>query len=213
VNRERFIRLIRLSLLCILAVAGNFFLNNFCVYYVKFPLFLDTVFNVALTFAAGLIPGLVTALLSYVALNSWAIGFYPFILCSIVEVLLVWRLMPVSREMKQSEKAALPAAFSYIGVFTRLMVLYIVCSLAISVLGGVIDYLHYTVLSNSKLSFSAEDAFKISLLRSGIPVLAIDILSRIPVNIVDRFIVIFGGYFISRPIKQIINNKEKKQRE
>jgi hypothetical protein len=201
-NRERFIRFVKLSLLCILAVAGNFFLNNFCVYYMKFPLFLDTVFNAAITFAAGLIPGLVTALLSYIALNSWAIGFYPFILCSIVEVLLVWHLMPVNRENKHAEQTALSAtrAFSYISVFARLMVLYIVCSLTISVLGGVIDYFHYTVLSNSKLSFSAEDAFKIGLLRSGIPVLAIDILSRIPVNIVDRFIVIFGGYFLSRLI-------------
>jgi len=204
VNRERFVRLIKLSLLCIFAVAGNFLLNNLCVYYMKFPLFLDTVFNVALTFAAGLIPGLVTALLSYVALNSWAIGFYPFILCSIVEVLLVWRLMPINREKKRTEQSA-PAtkAFSYISVFARLMILYIVCSLTISVLGGVIDYLHYTVLSNSKLSFSAEDTFKISLLRSGIPVLAIDILSRIPVNIVDRFIVIFGGYFVSRLIVKL----------
>jgi hypothetical protein len=52
-------------------------------------------------------------------------------------------------------------------------------------------------LSNPKSYFSAEDAFKIGLLPSGIPVLAMDILSRIPVNIVDRFIVIFGGYFIS----------------
>ena len=201
-TRERFIRIIKLSLLCILAVAGNFFLNNLCVYYMKFPLFLDTVFNVAVTFAAGLVPGLVTALLSYVALNSLEIGFYPFILCSIVEVLLVWRLKPVNQEKKRAEQSALPAtkAFSYISVFARLMVLYIVCSLTISVLGGVIDYLHYTVLSNSKLSFSAEDTFKISLLRNGIPVLAIDILSRIPVNIVDRFIVIFGGYFISRLI-------------
>ena len=205
-EREHFLRFVKLSLLCILAVAGNFFFNNLCVYYMKFPLFLDTVFNAAITFAAGLIPGLVTALLSYVALNSWAIGFYPFILCSIVEVLLVWYLMPVNREKKQS---ALPTtkAFSYIGVFARLMVLYIVCSLTISVLGGVIDYFHYNVLSNSKLSFSAEDTFKIGLLRSGIPVLAIDILSRIPVNIVDRFIVIFGGYFISRLIVKITNNK------
>jgi energy-coupling factor transport system substrate-specific component len=205
VNKERFIRLIKLSLLCILAVAGNFLINNLCVYYMKFPLFLDTVFNVAVTFAAGLIPGLITALLSYVALNSWEIGFYPFILCSIVEVLLVWRLMPVNREKKNAEQSALPAtkAFSYIHIFARLMVLYIVCSLTISVLGGVIDYLHYTVLSNSKLSFSAEDTFKISLLRSGIPALAIDILSRIPVNIVDRFIVIFGGYFVSRLIVKL----------
>jgi len=202
-NRERFIQIIKLSLLCILAVAGNFFLNNLCVYYMKFPLFLDTVFNVAVTFAVGLIPGLVTALLSYVALNSWEIGFYPFILCSIVEVFLVCHLRPVNQEKKRAEQSALPAAFSYIHIFARLMILYIVCSLTISVLGGVIDYLHYTVLSNSKLSFSAEDTFKISLLRSGIPVLAIDILSRIPVNIVDRFIVIFGGYFVSRLIVKL----------
>lgn len=201
-NRERFIRFLKLSLLCILAVGGNFLLNNLCVYFMKFPLFLDTVFNAAVAFAFGLIPGLVTALLSYVALNSLAIGFYPFILCSIVEVLLVCRLMPVNQEKKHTEQAALPAtkAFSYISVFARLMVLYIVCSLTISVLGGVIDYFYYAVLSNSKLSFSAEDTFKIGLLRSGIPVLAIDILSRIPVNIVDRFIVIFGGYFVSRLI-------------
>jgi len=205
VERERFIRIIKISLLCILAVAGNFILNNLCVYYMKFPLFLDTVFNVAVTFAAGLIPGLVTAMLSYVALNSWEIGFYPFILCSIVEVLLVWRLMPVNQEKKNAEQSALAEAkaFSYIRVFARLMVLYIVCSLTISVLGGVIDYLHYSVLSNFKRSFSAEDTFKISLLRSGIPVLAIDILSRIPVNIVDRFIVIFGGYFVSRLIVKL----------
>jgi energy-coupling factor transport system substrate-specific component len=203
VDRERFIRLIKLSVICILAVAGNFFLNNLCVYYMKFPLFLDTVFNVAVTFATGLIPGLVTALLSYIALNSLEIGFYPFILCSIVEVLLVWRLRPVNQEKKRAGQSALPAAFSYIHIFARLMILYIVCSLTISVLGGVIDYFHYTVLSNSKLSFSAEDIFKINLLRRGIPVLAIVILSRIPVNIVDRFIVIFGGYLISRLIGKL----------
>jgi len=206
VDRERFTRFFKLSLLCVLAVGGNFLLNNFCVYFMKFPLFLDTVFNVAVAFAAGLVPGLVTALLSYVALNSWAIGFYPFILCSIVEVLLVCLLMPANQGKKHAERAALPAAkaFSYISVFARLMVLYIVCSLAVSVLGGVIDYLHYTVLSNPKLSFSAEDTFKIGLLRSGIPVLAMDILSRIPVNIVDRFIVIFGGYFVSRGLKRFL---------
>jgi len=199
-NRERFIHLLKLSLLCVLAVAGNFLLNNLCVYFMKFPLFLDTVFNAVITFTAGLIPGLITALLSYIALNSLAIGFYPFILCSIVEVLLIFLLMPANRGKKSPEKAALPAtkAFSYINVFAKLMVLYIVCSLTISVLGGVIDYIHYTVFSNPKLSFSAEDTFKIGLLRSGLPVLARDILSRIPVNIVDRFIVIFGGYFISR---------------
>jgi hypothetical protein len=78
------------------------------------------------------------------------------------------------------------------------MLLYIVCSLAISLLGGLIDFFYHYRWSHPKVYFSAEDTIKIGLLRSNIPVLAMDILSRIPVNIVDRFIVIFGGYFISR---------------
>jgi hypothetical protein len=36
--------------------------------------------------------------------------------------------------------------------------------------------------------------FKLGLMRNRLPLLAVDILSRIPVNIVDRFITAFGGY-------------------
>jgi len=88
------------------------------------------------------------------------------------------------------------------------MVLYIVCCIAISILGGAIDFFYYTVLANSKLYFSAEDTFKIGLLRSDIPILVMNILSRIPVNLVDRFIVIFGGYFISRLILKFTGKPE-----
>ncbi len=202
-GKEKIIRLIKISLLCVLSVGGNYLLNNVSVYFLKFPLFLDTVFNVAITFAAGLIPGLVTAFLSYFALNGLEIRSYPFILCSIVEILLVWRFKPAEPEKKMT--------VSYGSILARLMILYIACCFAVSVLGGMIDFIYHNVLSNPKLYFSAEDAFKIGLLRSGIPVLAMDILSRIPVNIVDRFIVIFGGYFISRLMRKlnysIINDK------
>jgi hypothetical protein len=199
VSKEQFTRLIKLSLLCVLSAGGNFLLNNLSVYFMKFPLFLDTVFTVAVTFAAGLIPGFVTAVLSYISINVLEIRFHPFILCSVAEILLVWRFKPANPEKKRGD-FALPekTTVSYISIFTRLMILYIICCFAVSVLGGVIDFFYYGILSNPKLYFSAEDVFKIGLLRSGIPVLAMDILSRIPVNIVDRFIVIFGGYFISR---------------
>ena len=95
---------------------------------------------------------------------------------------------------------------SFIGIFARLLILYILCCLAISVLGGIIDFFFHGIWSNPKLYFSAEDTFKIGLLRNGIPVLAMDILSRIPVNIVDRFIVVFGGYFISRLFVRFIRS-------
>jgi hypothetical protein len=36
-----------------------------------------------------------------------------------------------------------------------------------------------------------------------------NILSRIPVNLVDRFIVIFGGYFISRGAGKLLAGNSK----
>jgi hypothetical protein len=46
-------------------------------------------------------------------------------------------------------------------------------------------------------TFSPEDSFKLGLLRNNIPLLPTAILSRIPINIVDRFIAVFGGFGIS----------------
>jgi hypothetical protein len=196
-------RIIILSLVCVLAAGANFLVNNIFVNFLKIPLFVDTIFNVAVSFAFGLCPGLVTALLTKAAfVISGYYSFDPFILCSIVEVLLVCRLKP-----SQSGELSSAALTSFISIFARLMLLYIVCSVVISVLGGTIEFVYHTVLPNPKLYFSAEDALKIGLLRSGIHPLAMNILSRIPVNFVDRFIVIFGGYFISRGIGKLTREK------
>jgi hypothetical protein len=41
-------------------------------------------------------------------------------------------------------------------------------------------------------------------LRNNVPVLASAILSRIPINIVDRFIAVFGGYGISLVFRKMV---------
>jgi len=197
-------------LICILAAAVNFLLNTLSVYYIKIPLFLDTLFNAVVCFAAGLVPGIITALFSYITLCIRNGSFDPFIICAVVEVLLIWRLKPSvhsrGARLKEQQKGILPenAVTAFVGIFARLMLLYIICCITISILGGLIDYFFYDLMSNTKQYFSAEDTFKIGFLRSGIHTLVINILSRIPVNLVDRFIVIFGGYFISRLISRLI---------
>jgi len=208
---KRFIRLIKIFLLCILAAVANNLVNHLCVYVLRIPLFLDTIFNAAVCFSVGLIPGIITALVTYIGITLRYSNSTPFVLCSIVEVLLIWRFNP-DRSVGPKE-AYLPkaAVTSFVSVLARLIVLYIVCSLAISVLGGVIEYIYYTILPNSKLYFTAEDAIKLGLLRNDIPALALNILSRIPVNIVDRFIVIFGGYFLARGIRQVVMKKNEKR--
>jgi len=78
------------------------------------------------------------------------------------------------------------------------MLLYILCIVVISVLGGGINYLSQLFIEKHSDYFSIDDIFKLGLIINNIPALAVNILSRIPVNIVDRFIVILGGYSISR---------------
>ena len=192
-------QVVKLGLLCIFAAGANYLLNNLSVYIIKTPLYIDTVFTAAVGFAAGFIPGIVTALLTSAAESVKEGSFNPFFLCSIAEVCIVCILKPRNAEGSapgQLQKKEISVAM-VVDIFARLIVLYIVCALAVSVLGGVIDFIYYDVLLMPKKYFSAEDTFKIGLLDSGIPSLAINILSRIPVNVVDRFIVILGGYGVA----------------
>jgi len=68
-------------------------------------------------------------------------------------------------------------------------------------------------LPNTKPAYSAEDAFKEWLLQGPVPALVMNILSRLPVNLIDRFIIIFGGYFISRAIMKLLNYKSKSRQQ
>ncbi len=75
--------------------------------------------------------------------------------------------------------------------------------IVVSVTGGIIDFF-FTLFSAPK-AFYPEDSFKLGLLRNNVPLLASTILSRIPINIVDRFFIIFGGYGVSLLYRKILN--------
>ena len=202
----------KIILLCISAAGANICLNILFIDVLKIPLFVDTVFTAAICFLAGLGPGLITALLAQIANFIHKGSIVPFALCSFAEVLLICFLAPVFMQKHDSGKGPVKSRLhtarqereiaSMVNIFAGLLLLYIVTCIAISILGGLIDFFYHDLMSYYKSYFSAEDAFKIGLLRSGIPALAMNILSRIPVNIVDRFIVIFGGYFFSRGLSK-----------
>ena len=201
--RERFVRLFKLFLLCLLAAVANRLLNVFSLYFLGVSLFLDTVFTATVVFSAGLWPGIATAILTWVGQGILYGSLTPFIFVSVAEVLLICWLKPAASWVQNPAMLEKRIA-SVVGVFVKLMLLYIVCALTASVLGGLIDYVYHTVLGVEKFYFSASDTFKIGFLRAGIPVLAVNIFARIPVNMVDRFIVIFGGYFVSRGVRRIM---------
>jgi uncharacterized membrane protein len=167
------------------------------------PLFLDTVFTAAIVFSAGLLPGIVTALLT-AALSGLRHGtpeINIFVLCSITEVILVWIFR---RRFGKSQTApAGPAFYSLIAAASSLLLLALSACVIISVLGGLIDSALFLLVPRSRPQFSPEDGFRLGLLRNGIPLLWSNILARFPVNLVDRFIVIFGAYGVSRLILKI----------
>ena len=189
------------SILCILTVVMNITFT-FLVNYLRLPLFLDTVFTAALTFTFGLVPGLLAAILTWLSMCIYYDGFNLFVFCSIAEVILIWLLKPEKKgkpEFIPKEKIMI----YYTGIAAKLMLLYIASALTISVLGGIIDYISLFFVEEYLLFSSVVDIFRLGLIIHNLPVIAVNILARIPINIVDRFIVIFGGYFISLGLLKI----------
>jgi hypothetical protein len=214
----------KVAALCVVSAAGNTLLNWFTGV-ARLPLFLDTLFTIAVTISAGFCAGLGTGILCYPLANvlcsiylrnispaaAWA-GFL-FIPCTIIEIMLVWMFrakirMPLD---KFSERPSL-SSFSWklcwkSGIAVPLLLLIAVDCIAVSVAGGIIDTVLFGIPASPQQDFSPFSVYtlKLGLLRTNMPFLAAAILARIPINIVDRFIVISGGYGVSIFYRTIIS--------
>ena len=202
-NRAQFWKI---AVLCLVSALGNAIVSHFFNNILGVPLYLDTIFNAAMCFCAGLLPGLITGVVlspimyflvcRYLLGLSVELGLFRniWVICIIAEVFLVW-VFHIKMKKREASFLANPSLQTFIGVAPLLMVLAVLDCLAVSVSGGIIDF----VLTAFQVprTFSPEDSFKLGLLRNNIPLLPTAILSRIPINIVDRFIAVFGGFGIS----------------
>ena len=192
--------------LCIASALGNWMLSHFVFQVARLPLYLDTVFTAAACFSLGLWPGLFTGpFLGLVTTIIW----YQFILgqielawtsavftlCIVAEVLLICFFCKKLLRTHEAAFLAKPSLPSFIALAPLLLTLVALACIVVSITGGLIDFA-LTLFTTLRPQFP-EDAFKLGLLRNNMTVLASAILSRIPINIVDRFFVIFGGYGIS----------------
>jgi len=185
-------RFFALSLLCVAAAFLNL-LSAFLVFNtLRIPLFFDTVFTAAVVFHAGLVPGLAVALIHW---GLWAMvdSVSPFVIVGIAEVFIIWRLRPVGTPWPgfRGERALAET----LSVCATLMLLYIAASTSASVLGGLIDYV--VIMMEDHRPLGPGHVFGIGFDGVATHPLTIGILSRVPINIIDRFIVVFGGFFIA----------------
>jgi len=212
----RNIRATRLTmpvLICALAIAANLLVILFRSL-LWLPLFVDTVFTAAVTFSMGLVPGLVVATLTWAADGFlWRVQpFHPFLLVAIAEVFIVHALKPASPDV-----ARLPQSYAsktdrkmlaIYRIFLRLILIYAACVIAASVLGGIIDLVYHAMLGAERPSYIAINAIMMALMQGGAHELPAGIFSRIQVNMIDRLVVVFGGYLVSRGIARVIEGKQ-----
>ncbi|MDR2608928.1 MAG: hypothetical protein LBC57_11115 [Treponema sp.] len=198
----------KVFVLCPVSAAGNLLLTGLTGF-TQLPLFLDTPFTLAMTLSAGLAAGLGTGVLVYPLMYTLyafhLLGVQPdiilarisFIPCVVIEVLLV-RAFRAKIEGCQRVFLRYRSLTSFYRVAVQLMLLVVLDCMAVSVAGGIIDYVLFIVPGLSqRSSLISLDSFTLALLRADMPYLAAAILARIPINIVDRFIGVFGAYGIS----------------
>jgi len=216
-RNERVLRFARISLICALAIAANLVLFRTFLWWM--PLFVDTVFTVAVAFALGLLPGFAVAILTWAADGVLGVGaqpFHPFVVVAAVEVGLVCALRPAEPPARDGRFSRVPffrehdpdirdeKIVALLDVGWRLLILYFACVLAASVIGGVIDLFYHTMWGASRPYHIGINAFRLALLQEGVPALYANILSRVQINLIDRLFVVFGGYFVYRGIAGVV---------
>jgi hypothetical protein len=206
----------KILVLCAVSALANTLTAYFIGDIAKIPLYLDTVFTVAMCFAAGLFPGLFTGVILSPLFILFALrrllGFpyylimprLIFTICVIVEVLLVCFFL-TRIKAQEAEFFKKPSLQSFMGFAPLLLTLAALACLAASITGGIIGFT-LNILQAPRPYFT-EDTLKLGLLQNNVPVLAAAVLSRIPINIADRFIVIFGGFGISLLYRKLLYRK------
>jgi len=203
-SNNRVARFLALSLLCVAAVFLNRLSNLLLFHVMALPLFADSVFTAAVVFLAGLVPGLAVILIAWV---FWLMTYgimSPFIIVSIVEVIIIWRLRPGGGSAGPGSRGT-SAYAETVSTWGTLMLLYIATAVSASVLGGLVDYLVYARPESYRPGLPPDDVFRPAFYGSEIHQLAVSILSRVPINLVDRAAVVFGGYFIARGIRGLMD--------
>ena len=156
-----------------------------------FPLFMDTIFTVAITFYCGLFPGLCVAILYNIlctlTLVARGYSFEPFpmlfSLCGAAIAFVTWFFARKKNEFRIS---------------LSITVLYIVLIALISsflsiLIGGTIDYIRYTMIDLPD-RLAPIKRFTDSFVSQQFSLLSACYLAQIPVSIMDRLITTFLGF-------------------
>ncbi len=185
----------RTVVLCIVAESLNFIFSYIFYEMLHIPLFMDTIFTVAITFYCGLLPGLVVALsyniISCLTSVSRGYAFDPYLalfgICGALIVLVTWFFA----RRKQEFRISLPVTMAY------LFLIAVISSFCTIISSGIIDYVRFT-LSDIPDRVAPVKNFTDSFQKQHFSLLASCILGQVPVSLTDRLITTFSGFGVYR---------------
>lgn len=186
----------------ILSIVINFGFNHLAIFILHVPLFLDTVGTVTLTFFCGWIPGLVCAFATTL-LDSIIGGYFLqlptlYVICSFFAVFISYKF---KRNIFNTNMIIVRICY--------LFILAMIMCVVISILGGIIDSICITY-SNYKSTYPvASDFFKPNFIKLGLSQLGTNIVSRFPINIVDRLFTCFISYGLSLLFSLLVKQDNK----
>jgi hypothetical protein len=180
------------------------------------PLYLDTVFTAAAAFYGGLGPGVLTGLLTNLIYTTvWFDGWggYLFGICNaIVALVTVFfiRLCPDELDLGREELSLARRSRRLSRVLYRLTALFLLafalCA-ALSVSGGLIAFCIKAFTPGPAEIPGPEEFYAPPLSGRGWPALLVEIMSRIPVNVLDRLLTAFCGYALAWGMKTAVRQR------
>jgi len=197
--------------LCIGAGILNIVFNTINLDIFKFPLYFDTIMTVSMTLLAGPVYGAITGASTNIITNIidfkyWGWTGNLFAICNIATALITWlfvRFFPHELSIGQKTYGTNFSSRRFETAMNRLIVLILLSfalCLAMSILGGLISTFMQYVRSFYEVEDPNPAAAKLgaTLFHGELPLVLVQILSRIPVNIIDRLVTTFAGYIIAR---------------
>ena len=189
-----------IAFFCLLSIVGNI-ATSFLASALHAPIFLDTIFTVAITFYAGLVPGLIVAALHnpivtfiYAVIYEIEIFYFAcfYAICGMLIVFSTWLF---SRNKKE---------FFFNRTVLYLLIIVFVSSFLSCFSASALDTFIRPLLNDS-LRFFPTDIFSIPFQKLKFGMFLSYLLPRIPITVLDRLICTFSGFGLYRLVERRIS--------
>jgi len=196
---------------CLTGIILNIAITRICLL-TGIPLWLDTTFTISVTLICGLPWGILCGALTNIIHHSiWGYGWeaYLFSICNITTAFITWYFYRFFKQELEGKQGDIPSArrSSQLNRIMDKVIILILFSFALcltmSILGGLIATFILYLNSAYYETDGVTGLLSATMFGHNVPVVFKEIVSRIPVNIIDRLISVFAGYGIAVILKRI----------